>query len=157
MQPPIINDIIKYLLEATAVAVSVHLISNKKFNAYDSLAMIFAITITMMLLDMFSPKTSAGNRQGMGFGLGFSGVGFGGMAGGAVGDNFVNTPMPREMYPIGSTVNPTTEKCSSAQDLLNECKQINVPHSFTEDTDHEVGQHGHTLLSSPIGSNGHIH
>jgi hypothetical protein len=82
----ILGLIIKYLIEGGAVAVAAFVIPRKK-NTWQEIVMI-ALTATAIfaILDLFAPAVGLAARQGAGFGVGATMVGFPGvpMGSGAV-------------------------------------------------------------------------
>ena len=61
---------VTYLLESSAIAVGIFLISRKMPAVQDFIVFVLGIFATLIVLDYFAPKISDGARQGMGFGLG---------------------------------------------------------------------------------------
>ena len=72
----ILQRAFKYLIEGFAVAVAAYLIPRKKMS-FEEIAMI-ALTAAAIfaVLDLFAPGVSNAARQGAGFGIGASQVGF---------------------------------------------------------------------------------
>jgi hypothetical protein len=67
--------IIGYILEGLAITGAIYLISKRKLSL-SKLTMIFtSITTTIIILDLLSPRISAGARHGYGFGTGFNLIG----------------------------------------------------------------------------------
>ena len=69
-------DIIKYILEGLAVAVAAYFIPQRSVSVIEIASIGFAAAATFMLLDLLSPMTAAGARQGAGFGIGLNQVGW---------------------------------------------------------------------------------
>lgn len=71
---------VKYALEGLAVAMAVAIVARGKTSLGESLLLALSAMAVFLVLDMYAPLTSAGTRQGAGFGLGLKLVGFGGAA-----------------------------------------------------------------------------
>ena len=73
----VVQRAIKYLIEGLAVAVAAFYLPRKKM-AIEEIAMI-AVTAaaSFAILDLYTPSVAAAARQGAGFGIGASQVGFG--------------------------------------------------------------------------------
>ncbi len=67
---------IKYFLEGLAVAVAMVLIPRKVPTVEEILTVSVFAAMTFAVLDLFSPSIGLTSRQGAGFGLGASMVGF---------------------------------------------------------------------------------
>ncbi|MEO0236720.1 MAG: hypothetical protein ABIN35_00610 [candidate division WOR-3 bacterium] len=75
----IISRIIKYLVEGGAVAVAAYLIPQKKLRVQEVIMVALTAAAVFAILDMYAPAVSMGARQGTGFAIGASTVGFGGV------------------------------------------------------------------------------
>ena len=71
-------NLVKYLLEGLAVAVAAFYIPQKNMNMKDIAIIALTAAATFAVLDMFSPFTGSGARQGAGFGIGYNMVTGGG-------------------------------------------------------------------------------
>lgn len=71
-------NLVKYLLEGLAVAVAAFYIPQKNMNVKDIAIIALTAAATFAVLDMFSPFTGSGARQGAGFGIGYNMVTGGG-------------------------------------------------------------------------------
>ena len=75
----ILTKALKFVIEGFAVAASAFFIPQKKM-ALQEIAMIgLTAAAVFAILDLFAPAVGAGVRQGAGFGVGSSLVGFGGI------------------------------------------------------------------------------
>jgi hypothetical protein len=81
----IIVRAIKYLVEGAAVAVAAYLIPRKGMKWQEILMIALTAAAVFSILDLFAPVVGMTARQGAGFGIGATMVGFGGipLAGGA--------------------------------------------------------------------------
>ena len=76
----ILVRLIKYVVEGSAVALATYLITKKnKVSAQDILMIAITAAAVFAILDLFAPSVGLASRQGAGFGLGASLVGFGGV------------------------------------------------------------------------------
>ena len=76
----ILVRLIKYIVEGSAVALATYLITKKsKVSAQDILMIAITAAAVFAILDLFAPSVGMASRQGAGFGLGASLVGFGGV------------------------------------------------------------------------------
>lgn len=75
----IVARIIKYVVEGGAVAVAAYFIPRKKMNPQEILMIALTAAAVFAVLDLYAPAVGVGARQGAGFGVGASLVGFGGV------------------------------------------------------------------------------
>ena len=67
--------ILKYLIEGIAVGFVLTLLRGNLLNINEVLTIALMASLTMMILDSFSPQVAQSTRQGMGFGIGYNLVG----------------------------------------------------------------------------------
>ena len=72
-----LSNILKYLLEGVAVAISVYLIPKNKLKINELTLIVLTATASFAILDFYTPYVGTGMRQGAGLGIGFQQVGFG--------------------------------------------------------------------------------
>lgn len=77
----VISRAIKYLVEGGAVAVAAYFIPRRKINMQEIAMIAVTAAAVFAILDMYAPGVAAGARQGAGFGIGATQVGFGGLPG----------------------------------------------------------------------------
>ena len=70
---------IKYLVEGGAVAVAAYFIPRKKMNLQEIAMIALTAAAVFAILDLYAPAVGIASRQGAGFGIGASLVGFGGV------------------------------------------------------------------------------
>lgn len=75
----IISRIIKYVVEGGAVAVAAFVIPRKKMEVKEIVIIALTAAAVFAVLDLYAPAVGAGARQGAGFGVGASMVGFSGV------------------------------------------------------------------------------
>jgi ABC-type Co2+ transport system permease subunit len=79
----IMSRAIKYLVEGAAVAVAAYFIPRKKMNLQEIAMIALTAAAVFAILDLYAPAVGVASRQGAGFGIGASLVGFGGVPMGA--------------------------------------------------------------------------
>ena len=72
----VIRRTIKYLVEGLAVAVAAFYIPRKKMNLEEIAMIAVTAAATLAILDLLAPQVGSSARQGAGFGIGASMVGF---------------------------------------------------------------------------------
>lgn len=72
---------LKYMIEGGAVALAAFFIPRKKMELQEILVIALTAAAIFAILDLYAPTVAAGTRQGMGFGIGASQVGFTGLPG----------------------------------------------------------------------------
>jgi hypothetical protein len=72
----VIRRAIKYLVEGLAVAVAAYYIPRKKMNLEEILMIAVTAAASLAILDLLAPTVGSHARQGAGFGIGASMVGF---------------------------------------------------------------------------------
>jgi hypothetical protein len=72
----VIRRTIKYLVEGFAVAVAAFYIPRKKMNLEEVAMIAVTAAATLAILDLLAPQIGTSARQGAGFGIGASMVGF---------------------------------------------------------------------------------
>lgn len=72
----VIRRIIKYLVEGMAVAVAAYIVPVKKMNLEEVAMIAVTAAATLAILDLLAPQIGSSARQGAGFGIGASMVGF---------------------------------------------------------------------------------
>ena len=72
----VIRRTIKYLVEGLAVAIAAFYIPKKKMNLEEIAMIAMTAAATLAILDILAPQIGASARQGAGFGIGASMVGF---------------------------------------------------------------------------------
>jgi len=75
----IVSRIIKYVVEGGAVAVAAFVIPRRKMEIKEIVIIALTAAAVFAVLDLYAPAVGAGARQGAGFGVGSSLVGFGGI------------------------------------------------------------------------------
>ena len=70
---------IKYLVEGGAVAVAAYLIPRKKMKLQEIVMIALTAAAVFAILDLYAPAVGSAARQGAGFGIGASQVGFPGI------------------------------------------------------------------------------
>ena len=75
----IISRVIKYIVEGGAVAVAAYLIPRKKIALQEIIMIALTAAAVFAILDLYAPGVGVATRQGAGFGLGSTLVGFGGI------------------------------------------------------------------------------
>ena len=83
---------IKYIVEGGAVAVAAYFIPRKKMNVQEIVMIALTAAAVFAILDLYAPAVGAGTRQGAGFGIGASMVGFGGVP--IPGGSLPGVPLP---------------------------------------------------------------
>jgi len=68
--------LLKYLIEATAVAIIAYLLPQNKLSGSEVAVIALTAAAVFSVFDLISPSISAGARQGVGLGAGFRLVGF---------------------------------------------------------------------------------
>ncbi|MHB1952395.1 MAG: hypothetical protein ACYCOU_01485 [Sulfobacillus sp.] len=76
----IVKRIIKYLVEGGAVAVAAYYIPQKKMSLEEIALIAITAAAIFAVLDLFAPAIGIAVRQGAGFGIGASHVGYTGIA-----------------------------------------------------------------------------
>ena len=72
---------VKYLVEGGAVAVAAYFIPRRKMDLQEVALIAVTAAAVFAILDLYAPSVAAGARQGAGFGIGATQVGFRGVAG----------------------------------------------------------------------------
>jgi len=72
----VIRRTIKYLVEGLAVAIAAFYIPRKKMNLEEIAMIAVTAAATLAILDLLAPQIGSSARQGAGFGIGASMVGF---------------------------------------------------------------------------------
>ena len=72
---------IKYVVEGLAVAVAAYFIPRKKMNLQEIIMIALTAAAVFAILDLYAPAVGISARQGSGFGIGASLVGFPGVVG----------------------------------------------------------------------------
>jgi hypothetical protein len=72
---------VKYLVEGGAVALAAYFIPRRKMDLQEVAMIAVTAAAVFAILDLYAPSVAAGARQGAGFGIGATQVGFKGMAG----------------------------------------------------------------------------
>lgn len=75
----IISRIVKYIVEGGAVAVAAYVIPRKKLSVQEVIMVALTAAAVFAILDLYAPAVAVGARQGAGFGIGATTVGFGGV------------------------------------------------------------------------------
>jgi len=75
----VLQKAIKYFVEGLAVAAAAFYIPRKKLNPQDILMIALTAAATFAILDLLAPAIGNSARQGAGFGIGASLVGFKGL------------------------------------------------------------------------------
>ena len=75
----ILQKAIKYLVEGLAIAFALYFVTKRKMSTNDLVTVAVTGAAVLAILDMFSPLTGSAARQGAGFGLGATQVGFTGL------------------------------------------------------------------------------
>ena len=89
---------IKYLVEGGAVAVAAYFIPRKKMNLQEIVMIALTAAAVFAILDLYAPAVGIATRQGAGFGIGSTLVGFGGIPIGPGGAVIPGVPPP--MVPV---------------------------------------------------------
>ncbi len=76
---------IKYVIEGGAVAIAAYFIPRKRMNLQEIVMIALTAGAVFAILDLYAPSVGIASRQGAGFGIGSSLVGFGGIAPGVPG------------------------------------------------------------------------
>lgn len=77
----VVQRAIKYLIEGLAVAAAAFYIPRKKMDLQEIAMIAVTAAAALAILDLLAPSVGASARQGAGFGIGASLVGFKGVAG----------------------------------------------------------------------------
>lgn len=85
---------IKYLIEGGAVAVAAYFIPRKKMNLQEVAMIALTAAAVFAILDLYAPAVGVATRQGAGFGIGASMVGFPGIGMGPGGAVLPGVPPP---------------------------------------------------------------
>jgi len=72
---------VKYLVEGGAVALAAYFIPRRRMELQEILMIAVTAAAVFAILDLYAPSVAAGARQGAGFGIGATQVGFRGIAG----------------------------------------------------------------------------
>ncbi len=72
----VLKRLFKYLCEGLMVAIAAYVFPRKKMNADEILLIAVVASATFAILDMYAPSIGSTARQGAGFGIGASLVGF---------------------------------------------------------------------------------
>ena len=72
---------VKYLVEGGAVALAAYFIPRRKMDLQEIAMIAVTAAAVFAILDLYAPSIAAGARQGAGFGIGATQVGFRGIAG----------------------------------------------------------------------------
>jgi len=75
----IVSRVIKYVVEGGAVAVAAFVIPRKKMDVKEIIMIALTAAAVFAVLDLYAPAVGAAARQGSGFAIGASTVGFGGV------------------------------------------------------------------------------
>lgn len=75
----IVKRAVKYLVEGGAVAVAAYYIPRKRMNLQEILMIAVTAAAIFAVLDLFAPSVGVAVRQGAGFGIGASQVGYAGI------------------------------------------------------------------------------
>ena len=133
--------LVKYILEGIAITACIFILSNRKLKVRDACILALSISASFLLLDMYSPGTASGARQGTGFGLGFQNTGlFSFMKGGnldeSIDEELINSNIGMEgRERMGMKMNGPVSKL--------EDDNMNV----------EVGSNASECVNSDLGSN----
>jgi hypothetical protein len=68
--------LLKYLIEATAVAIIAYVLPKNKLSGSEVAVIALTAAAVFSVFDLISPSISSGARQGIGLGAGFRIVGF---------------------------------------------------------------------------------
>lgn len=74
----VLRRTIKYLIEGLAVAIAAYFIPRKMMRVEEIVIIAITAAATFAVLDVLAPSIATTARQGAGFGIGLSTVGFGG-------------------------------------------------------------------------------
>ena len=85
---------IKYVVEGGAVAVAAYFIPRKKMNLQEIVMIALTAAAVFAILDLYAPAVGVASRQGAGFGIGASMVGFPGIPMGPGGAALPGVPLP---------------------------------------------------------------
>ena len=72
----VLKRFFKYLIEGLMVAIAAYVFPRKKMNPDEILMIAVVASATFAILDMYAPTIGATARQGAGFGIGATLVGF---------------------------------------------------------------------------------
>ena len=72
---------VKYLVEGGAVALAAYFIPRRKMDLQEIAMIAVTAAAVFAILDLYAPSVAAGARQGAGFGIGATQVGFRGIGG----------------------------------------------------------------------------
>jgi len=72
---------VKYLVEGGAVALAAYFIPRRKMDLQEVAMIAVTAAAVFAILDLYAPSVGVSARQGMGFGIGATQVGFRGVAG----------------------------------------------------------------------------
>ncbi|MHB1952649.1 MAG: hypothetical protein ACYCOU_02785 [Sulfobacillus sp.] len=72
----IVQSLVKYALEGSAVAVAAYFIPQRKMAISELVMIALTAAAIFAVLDYFAPAVGIGTRQGMGFGIGMRTVGW---------------------------------------------------------------------------------
>lgn len=88
----IIARVIKYIVEGSAVAIAAYLIPRRKIALQEVVMIALTAAAAFAILDLYAPAVGVATRQGAGFGIGATMVGFGGIP--VPGGNLPGVPLP---------------------------------------------------------------
>ena len=77
----IISRAIKYVVEGGAVAVAAYFIPRRRMNLQEIVMIALTAAAVFAILDLYAPAVGVASRQGAGFGIGATMVGFPGVGG----------------------------------------------------------------------------
>lgn len=77
----IISRAIKYVVEGGAVAVAAYFIPRRRMNLQEIIMIALTAAAVFAILDLYAPAVGVASRQGAGFGIGATMVGFPGVGG----------------------------------------------------------------------------
>ena len=80
-----VSRAIKYIVEGGAVAVAAYFIPRRKMNLQEIVMIALTAAAVFAILDLYAPSVGVASRQGAGFGIGASMVGFPGLGPGLPG------------------------------------------------------------------------
>ena len=80
-----ISRAIKYIVEGGAVAIAAYFIPRRRMNIQEIIMIALTAAAVFAILDLWAPAVGIASRQGAGFGIGASMVGFPGMGPGLPG------------------------------------------------------------------------
>jgi len=99
---PTVSELLKYVLEGSAVALAAFYIPQRKTDPKDIALIALTAALSFWLLDKLAPRVGSGMRQGAGFGVGY------GMVGGA-------EPQPHEFATQRCPVSEQQDQQQDAQ------------------------------------------